>query len=127
MVHCVGHSLGGAVASLAADWVSRTLKLPTKLYTIGAPRVGTDWLVKSTTASIREENIFRVYHSTDPVPMVPLYPFMHALYNRQGHYIYSAFPLTSGAAHFMENYATSVKGKVRYGIKFVMHQNNHII
>ncbi|MEY4588296.1 MAG: hypothetical protein RL497_372, partial [Pseudomonadota bacterium] len=26
MVHCVGHSLGGAVATLAADWVSQSLK-----------------------------------------------------------------------------------------------------
>ena len=26
MVHCIGHSLGGAVATLAADWVSQSLK-----------------------------------------------------------------------------------------------------
>lgn len=111
IVHCVGHSLGGAVASLAADWVSRTLKHPTKLYTFGAPRVGTDWFIKSTTTSIKEQNIHRVYHRTDPVPMVPLYPFMHAPYKGNGHYIYSAYPLTSGVAHFMDNYANSVKNK----------------
>ena len=110
-VHCIGHSLGGAVAALAADWVARSLKHPTKLYTFGAPRVGTEWFVKSTTSSLGEANIHRVYHRTDPVPMVPLYPFMHAPYKAHGHYLYSAQPLTSGAAHFMANYITSVEGK----------------
>ncbi len=111
VVHCIGHSLGGAVASLAADWISRALKHPTKLYTFGAPRVGTDWFSNSTTSSLRKENMHRVYHRTDPVPMVPLYPFMHAPYHGEGHYIYSAYPLTSGAAHFMSNYTDSVKKK----------------
>ena len=110
-VHCIGHSLGGAVAALAADWVAHTLKHPTKLYTFGAPRVGTDLFVQSTTSVIGEANIHRVYHRTDPVPMVPLYPFMHAPYKANGHYLFSAQPLTSGAAHFMANYITSVEGK----------------
>jgi len=110
-VHCIGHSLGGAVASLAADWVAQTLKLPTKLYTFGAPRVGTELFARSTTSAIGEGNIHRVYHRTDPVPMVPLYPFVHAPYDRQGHYLYSAHPLTSAAAHFMANYIASVDGK----------------
>lgn len=110
-VHCIGHSLGGAVAGLAADWVAKTLKHPTKLYTFGAPRLGTELFARSTTSAIGEGNIHRVYHRTDPVPMVPLYPFMHAPDNEQGHYLYSAFPLTSGAAHFMVNYINSVSGK----------------
>lgn len=110
-VHCIGHSLGGAVAALAADWVSRSLKYPTKLYTFGAPRVGTEMFVKQTTTSIGATNIHRVYHRTDPVPMVPLYPFMHAPFKAHGHYLYSAQPLTSGAAHFMANYIASVEGK----------------
>lgn len=110
-VHCIGHSLGGAVAALAADWVANTLKHSTKLYTFGAPRVGTGFFAKSTTSAIGEANIHRVYHRTDPVPMVPLYPFMHAPYDSNGHYLYSAQPLTSGAAHFMKNYIESVSGK----------------
>lgn len=111
VVHCIGHSLGGAVASLAADWVAKILKYPTRLYTFGAPRVGTDWFIKSTTSSIGAMNMYRVYHRTDPVPMVPLYPFMHAPYKEVGYYIFSAQPLTSGAAHFMKNYQDSVSGK----------------
>jgi len=111
VVHCLGHSLGGAVASLAADWVARTHKHPTKLYTFGSPRVGTDWFANSTTSALRKENMHRVYHRTDPVPMVPLYPFMHAPYHGEGHYIYSAQPLSSGVAHKMANYSESVKKK----------------
>lgn len=110
IVHCIGHSLGGAVAALAADWVATTLKHHTQLYTFGAPRVGTELFIKSTTASIGAANIHRVYHRTDPVPTVPLYPFMHSPYKGNGHFLYSAQPLTSGAAHFMANYIQSVAG-----------------
>lgn len=110
-VHCIGHSLGGAIASLAADWVARNTTHAAKLYTFGAPRVGTDWFVKSTSTTIGYDNIHRVYHRTDPVPMVPLYPFMHAPYGQNGHYIFSAEPLTSGAAHAMDKYIKSVQGK----------------
>lgn len=110
-VHCIGHSLGGAIASLAADWVARALKLPTKLYTFGAPRVGSELFAKSTTAMIGGVNIHRVYHRTDPVTLVPLYPFMHAPYHQRAHYLHSTQPLTSGTAHFISNYILSVKGK----------------
>jgi hypothetical protein len=110
-VHCIGHSLGGAIALLAADWVVRNIKLHVKLYTFGAPRVGTENFVKSTTSAIGDINMHRVYHRTDPVPMVPLYPFMHAPYRLNGHYIFSAEPLTSGAAHRMTKYNKSVTGR----------------
>ncbi|UTA48629.1 lipase family protein [Simiduia sp. 21SJ11W-1] len=110
-VHCIGHSLGGAVASLAADWVKRNTAHPVKLYTFGAPRVGTEWFATSTSSTLGQSNIHRTYHKTDPVPMVALYPFMHAPVQRQGHYIPSAQPLTSGDAHRMLNYRKSVEGK----------------
>jgi len=110
-IHCIGHSLGGSVASLAADWVSKNKKNTVKLYTFGAPRVGTDWFVKSTTSSIRDINMHRVYHRTDPVPMVALYPFMQAPYSNIGHFIYSSEPLTSGDAHLMAKYTKSVMGQ----------------
>lgn len=67
--------------------------------------------MKRTTASIGAANIYRVHHRTDPVPMVPLYPFMHAPYEQNAYYLHSAQPLTSGAAHFMANYINSVTGK----------------
>ena len=111
VVHCIGHSLGGAVASLAADWVAKNTSNCARLYTFGAPRVGTEWFVKSTTNNILARNMFRVYHRTDPVPMVALYPFMQAPYQKNGHFIGSTEPLTSGAAHSMVKYVRSVKGK----------------
>lgn len=111
IIHCIGHSLGGAVASLTADWVSRNTANSTRLYTFGAPRVGTEWFAKSTTSSIGNTNMHRVYHRTDPVPMVALYPFMQAPYGQTAHYIYSTEPLTSGSAHSMAKYNRSVNGK----------------
>ncbi|MGQ9425239.1 lipase family protein [Gilvimarinus sp. F26214L] len=110
LVHCIGHSLGGAVASLAADWVARNTPFATRLYTFGAPRVGTDWFASSTTRAIGAGNMHRVYHRTDPVSMVPLYPFMQAPYQTTGHYLFSDEPLTSGAAHKMAKYIKSVRG-----------------
>jgi triacylglycerol lipase len=114
LIHCIGHSLGGAVASLAADWISKNrsdLKGRIKLYTFGAPRVGTDWFANSTTSTIGDINMYRTYHRTDPVPMVAIYPFVQAPIRKPGHFLPSSFPLTSGDAHKMEHYISSVRGK----------------
>lgn len=75
-IHCVGHSLGGALAGLTADWLKQTYSLPVNLYTFGAPRVGLQGFAQKTTA--RLDNIFRCTHGADPVPKVPLWPFTHA-------------------------------------------------
>ncbi|WP_105101601.1 lipase family protein [Microbulbifer pacificus] len=110
-VHCIGHSLGGAVASLAADWISKNTSHPVRLYTFGAPRVGTDWFVNRTTVSIGRENMYRVYHKTDPVPMLAMYPFMQAPYGSSGYFIHSSELALTGAAHKMGKYIASVKNK----------------
>ncbi len=110
-VHCIGHSLGGAVASLAADWLKKKAGKSVKLYTFGAPRVGTYFFAKSTTDNLKVENIHRVYHQTDPVPMVALFPFMQAPYNSSGHFISSSELVFSGAAHKMGKYLESVGSK----------------
>ncbi|WP_158135652.1 lipase family protein [Vibrio navarrensis] len=78
-IHCVGHSLGGALASLFSDWIKSELKVSTTLYTFGAPRVG-----QASYARKSEEtntNIYRCTHGADPVPLIPLWPFAHAPYN----------------------------------------------
>lgn len=110
-VHCIGHSLGGAVASLAADWVARNTAHAVKLYTFGAPRVGTEWFAKRTTSSVGPDNMYRVYHRTDPVPMVAFYPFMQAPYAHHAYFIHSNQPLTTGEAHRMVHYVGSVAEK----------------
>src|SRR5690554_3962784 len=58
-VHCVGHSLGGAVATLAAEWISANRSNAVKLYTFGAPKVGFAGFSKNLTDRIKAENIDR--------------------------------------------------------------------
>jgi pimeloyl-ACP methyl ester carboxylesterase len=78
-IHFVGHSLGGAIASLAADWASiNNYASNINLYTFGAPRVGQQGFATANTS--RVNNIYRSTHGADVVPKVPLWPFMHAPY-----------------------------------------------
>ena len=60
-----GHSLGGAVATIAA----RRLDVQRRIaacYTYGSPRVGTeDWVAQIKTP------VYRIVNSADPVPIVP--------------------------------------------------------
>ncbi|MCF8777523.1 lipase family protein [Vibrio sp. IRLE0018] len=78
-IHCVGHSLGGALASLFSDWIKIELKVSTTLYTFGAPRVGQISYARKSTET--NKNIYRCTHGADPVPLIPLWPFVHAPYN----------------------------------------------
>ncbi|OSS44535.1 hypothetical protein B5807_10797 [Epicoccum nigrum] len=64
-----GHSLGGAVATLAAA-AMRQLGYPVALYSFGAPRVGGPKL--SSFISTQHGGNYRVTHWNDPVPRVPL-------------------------------------------------------
>ncbi len=80
-VHVVGHSLGGALATLSADWIKAEFGLPVKLYTFGSPRVGLENFSRAATSRI--DKIYRCTHGADPVAKVPLWPFSHAPYNGQ--------------------------------------------
>jgi len=75
-VHCVGHSLGGALATMTADLYSEA-RVPCKLYTFGCPRVGDEGFARKLSRNVGGNNMFRVYNSGDPVPMVPLFPYVH--------------------------------------------------
>jgi hypothetical protein len=77
-VHCVGHSLGGGLATMAADFLRHEKIAHPVLYTFGSPRVGGEQFAQRLTRNIGGANIFRVYHKSDIVSMVPLWPFMHA-------------------------------------------------
>ena len=69
-----GHSLGGAIALLLAEWLRRK---PTKpnivLYTFGAPRAGDAAFVKAAQPLTHH----RIVNHNDPVPALPL-PWMDA-------------------------------------------------
>ncbi|MDF1641227.1 lipase family protein [Thalassolituus oleivorans] len=105
-IHCIGHSLGGALATLTADWLSANCEITVKLYTFGSPRVGLTYFANNFTNSINPENIYRVYHKTDPVPMVPTWPFIHVPDKGTDYLLDSGMP--PWEYHYMENYLNSV-------------------
>lgn len=110
-VHCIGHSLGGAIASLAAEWISSTKNYSNvKLYTFGAPKPGMTLFSSAITSRLGKESIHRVYNATDPVPMIPLFPFVHPPHRDYGHYIASSQSILSADAHDMGLYKTKVEG-----------------
>jgi triacylglycerol lipase len=76
-IHCMGHSLGGALANLNASAL-RSAGFDVHLYTIGCPRVGIFGFAYDTTKIISADKICRVINPCDPVPMVPVFPFIHA-------------------------------------------------
>ncbi|MEQ1597114.1 MAG: lipase family protein [Casimicrobium sp.] len=76
-IHCVGHSLGGALATLAADYLSANTGATVELYTFGSPRTGGPAFARGVSERLTSTRIHRVYHPADPVPMVPLWPFAH--------------------------------------------------
>lgn len=98
-IHCVGHSLGGALASLIADWVKARFQTQVKLYTFGAPRVGLNGYALTNTARI--DNHYRCTHGADPVPLVPVWPFIHAPTEGAGEYRLDGAEGISFTAHSM--------------------------
>lgn len=63
-----GHSLGGAVGTIAAAHL-RAKGYALDLYTFGSPRVGNEDFVNFVNN--QEGNEFRVTHADDPVPRLP--------------------------------------------------------
>ncbi|MDH5179183.1 MAG: lipase family protein [Gammaproteobacteria bacterium] len=111
-IHCVGHSLGGALATLAADYVAEKNIARPVLYTFGCPRVGGRTFAESLTHEAGESNIFRVYHKNDPVSMIPLWPFIHVPMPGTECFVDSSLSLLQ--AHSMENYINSVSSANSY-------------
>lgn len=110
VIHCVGHSLGGALAALNADYLTSIHAGEVKLYTFGAPRTGDLFFARSLSKRVGEQNMYRVHHRSDPVPKIPLFPFHHVPLEAPG-YELSAGPsgLINPHAHFMdESYAPGV-------------------
>lgn len=93
-VHCVGHSLGGALATLTANWLhNKQSGRPISLYTFGAPRVGYASFADKTSNSLHR--VFRCVHAADPVPLLPFWPFVHT----QGEYLLNAGQNITASAH----------------------------
>jgi hypothetical protein len=110
VVHCIGHSLGGAIATLAADWIKANSAVSTvKLYTFGSPRVGLENFTAKCTSRLVANNIYRVYHRTDPVPMVPTWPFFHVPNTELGYLVESSVSIKPWEYHLMKHYIRSAK------------------
>ncbi|MEX6500738.1 lipase family protein [Pseudomonas zhanjiangensis] len=62
-----GHSLGGAIALLLAEWLRRDWSDNIQLYTFGSPRTGDRAFVQSASALTHH----RLVNHNDPVPGVP--------------------------------------------------------
>jgi triacylglycerol lipase len=111
-IHCVGHSLGGALATLAAEWLKKSkvvIATDIKLYTFGSPRVGASSFVHKFTQDMSEgDDIYRVYHKTDVVPMVPIWPFYHVPEKSPAFCLDSPGSMPSGHYHKMAQYVSTV-------------------
>jgi len=68
-----GHSLGGAIALLLAEWLRREWSSDIQLYTFGAPRAADAAFVKAAQSLTHH----RVVNHNDPIPALPL-PWMDA-------------------------------------------------
>lgn len=110
-VHCLGHSLGGALATIAAEWISKNTIHKPRLYTYGSPRVGLIGFADKCTSLLGEENIFRVYHKTDIVPCIPIWPFVHTPSSGKEYHIPSPGLIPWSTYHDMELYKKSVGKK----------------
>jgi hypothetical protein len=87
-----GHSLGGAVATIAAAGL-RTIGVPADLYTYGAPKSGNGAWASFFDGTDNGES-FRVVHKDDVVPTLPLsVPFLMPYTHMQPEYY-----ITSGNA-----------------------------
>jgi hypothetical protein len=112
-IHCVGHSLGGALANLNALMLARGGQ-DVALYSFGAPRVGALDFATELTARL-SGRAKRVYHPADPVPMIPLLPFLHAPLNGGIRLAVPAGSLIDADAHNMRNSYRALVGRQDWG------------
>ncbi len=76
VVHCVGHSLGGAVATLVAAHYRQRGQM-VKLYTFGSPRVGAFGAYTALHGAIGKAHMLRVAHDLDPISLIGPFPYIH--------------------------------------------------
>ena len=130
-IHCIGHSLGGALASLCAEDIHRYSPYEPYLYTFGAPRIGLSAFANHLTNITMNKN-FRVHHRTDIVPLVPYWPYCHAPTGGQAkqhdYLLPSPGEYASADWHDMGLYARSVKGATWTSLAKKQHvpANDHV-
>lgn len=108
-IHCIGHSLGGALATLCGDWIRNAYNTKPYIYTYGSPRVGLIGFADHCTRSVGSERIFRAYHKTDIVPCIPCWPFIHTPTKGQDYYLPAPGDVPMKEHHDMRHYVDSVR------------------
>jgi len=106
-VHCVGHSLGGAIATLIAEWVVTETNANANLYTFGSPRVGLAPFAQNLNSHNKIKHIFRATNSGDPITLVPLWPFVHTPENGFEYRVSTGNTLGL-SRHYMDSYVQSI-------------------
>lgn len=127
-IHCVGHSLGGALAMLNADFITANRIAEVQLYTFGAPRAGADVFAQQLTERIGKENIYRVSNPVDPVPMIPIFPFFHLPFGEEGLQIgaTSWSPISFAGHKMTKSYVPGVAGKSWEHLRVTAPQDREI-
>lgn len=110
-VHCIGHSLGGALATLCSEWLKSNAGISAQTYTFGSPRVGLKGFANICSKRIGSERIYRAYHKTDIVPCIPIWPFVHTPDSGVDYYLPSPGLMPGSEYHSMKHYCDSVKEK----------------
>lgn len=110
-IHCIGHSLGGAIASSCAEWIELAYHRKPCLYTFGAPRVGLHGFASTLSKTLSLPNIYRVYRRSDVVPYVPIWPFLHAPLQGQTYRLPAIGTIPTLRDHSIGEYATSIGSK----------------
>lgn len=118
-IHVVGHSLGGALATLAAEMLAAMGVSEVLLYTFGSPRVGNRGFADALNGAVGADNIYRVFHPADPVPMLPVFPFVHVPAGQDG---YAIEPLSNmlvsvGRHSSVNSYVPGTAGKSWEGLR----------
>lgn len=96
-IHCVGHSLGGALANLNAALLHER-GYTVCLYTLGAPRVGHYPFAKNLENRL-QGRVYRVANRFDPVTMIPVFPFCHVSVKRDTYIAHAGGQIINFDAH----------------------------
>jgi len=108
-IHCIGHSLGGALATICGEWIRSAYKRKPYIYTFGSPRVGLYTFASHCTSTIGSGRIFRAYHKTDIVPCIPIWPYIHTPSSGIDYYLYSPGVVPMAEYHGIDKYVDSVE------------------
>ncbi len=107
-IHCMGHSLGGALANLNAAACAE-LGFNAHLYSVAAPRVGMVPYAEHLSKKMNPEHVHRVANEADVVTMVPCYPFVHAPYLHGTHLLGGGMLKVNPMQHMLDNGYVSMR------------------